>query len=119
MKVKKKISFIILQIVAVCCPLIAMGNIIPNLHDDSFQDIIYLKDECELVVKIKVLGEKSVEFEQYDSEEPFSIDVASISKIQLKDGTTREFNKEKVPTGQSNVNVSRVKSRKSKSKKKR
>lgn len=116
---KKKILLAFIQIAAIYCPSIVMGNTIPDPHDDSFKDVVYLNDGCELVVKIKTLGEKIVEFEQYDSEEPFSIDTAFISKIQLKDGRIREYNPKRATTKTTSVNVSQSKRRNTKTKRKR
>lgn len=119
MKVKKIIPLLILLIITICCPGLSMGNTVPDPHDDSLQDIIYLKDGSELVVKIKVFGEKSLEFEQYDSEEPFFIETETISRVHLKDGKIRDLNQKKTATEPTHTKVSRAKSRNSKTKRKK
>ena len=66
--------------------------------DDALKDVIYLNDGSELVSKIINTDNSVVTFEQYDSDEPFSISKAVISKIVFEDGKIEDYSKPKSTT---------------------
>jgi len=67
---------------------------------DDLKDIIYLKDGSELVAKILTIETDVVKFEQYDTDEPFSISKEKILSITFEDGRVTDFTtpKKKVTT---------------------
>lgn len=60
--------------------------------DDDLKDVIYLKDNSELVVKIKNVDANAVTFEQYDTNDLFSLKKELILSITYEDGRTVTFN---------------------------
>ena len=69
------------------------GNIIDNavIHLDDLKDVIYLKDGSELVAKILSIEINEVKFEQYDTDDPFTIYKNDISSIRFEDGRFLDF----------------------------
>lgn len=69
------------------------GNIIDNavIPLDDLKDIIYLKDGSELVAKILSIETNEVKFEQYDTDDPFTISKNDISSIRFEDGRVSDF----------------------------
>lgn len=69
------------------------GNIIDNtaIPLDDLKDIIYLKDGSELVAKILNIETNEVKFEQYDTDNPFTISKNDISSIRFEDGRVSDF----------------------------
>lgn len=69
------------------------GNSVDNVltHIDDLKDIIYLKDGSELVAKILSVETNDVKFEQYDTDEPFTIKKIDISSIRFEDGSVSDF----------------------------
>ena len=65
-------------------------KIILELEDD-LNDIILLKDSSELVAKILNVNTDSVMFEQYDTDEPFSLPITQIISITFEDGSMKSF----------------------------
>lgn len=65
----------------------------------DLKDIIYLKDGSELVAKVLSIDADNVQFEQYDTDDPFSISKNEIASIKYEDGSVLNFatqNKKKV-----------------------
>lgn len=58
---------------------------------DNLNDVIHLKDGSELVAKIVSIESTSVKFEQYDTNDLFSINKDLISSIVFEDGRTTTF----------------------------
>lgn len=69
------------------------GKIIDNavIHLDDLKDRIYLKDGSELVAKILSIEINEVKFEQYDTDDPFTIYKNDISSIRFEDGRFLDF----------------------------
>ena len=61
------------------------------IHFDDLKDIIYLKDGSELVAKILSVETNEVKFEQYDTDDPFTISKNDISSIKFEDGRISNF----------------------------
>lgn len=66
------------------------GNVAVRPLDD-LKDIIYLKDGSELVAKIISVEANNVKFEQYDTDEHFSIPKNEIISIKYEDGKVLDF----------------------------
>lgn len=64
------------------------GSVIP-LGD--LKDIIYLKDGSELVAKIISVEINEVKFEQYDTDDTFTIAKNEIASIKFEDGRVSDF----------------------------
>lgn len=58
---------------------------------DDLKDVIYLKDGSELVAKILNVGTNEVQFEQYDTDDPFTIPKNEIKSIKFADGRVSDF----------------------------
>lgn len=58
---------------------------------DDLKDIIYLKDGSELVAKILSIETNEVRFEQYDTDDPFTIAKNEIASIKFEDGRVSDF----------------------------
>lgn len=58
---------------------------------DDLKDIIYLKDGSELVAKILSVEPNEVRFEQYDTDDPFTIAKNEIASIKFEDGRVSDF----------------------------
>ncbi len=58
---------------------------------DDLKDVIYLKDGSELVAKILSIETGEVKFEQYDTDDPFTISKNDISSIRFEDGRVSDF----------------------------
>lgn len=58
---------------------------------DDLKDIIYLKDGSELVAKILSVETNEVKFEQYDTDDPFTIAKNEIASIKFEDGRVSAF----------------------------
>lgn len=58
---------------------------------DDLKDIIYLKDGSELVAKILSVETNEVKFEQYDTDDPFTIAKNEIASIKFEDGRVTDF----------------------------
>ncbi len=65
-------------------PVEASGQII--LPVDDLKDVIYLKDGSELVAKILSIEADVIKFEQYDTDEPFTIQMSDVISIKFEDG---------------------------------
>lgn len=64
------------------------GSVIPL---DDLKDIIYLKDGSELVSKVLSVEANEVKFEQYDTDDPFTIPKNEITSIKFEDGRMLDF----------------------------
>lgn len=64
------------------------GSVIPL---DDLKDIIYLKDGSELVSKVLSVEANEVRFEQYDTDDPFTIPKNEITSIKFEDGRILDF----------------------------
>ena len=64
------------------------GSVIPL---DDLKDIIYLKDGSELVSKVLSVEANEVKFEQYDTDDPFTIPKNEITSIKFEDGRILDF----------------------------
>lgn len=64
---------------------------------NGLDDIIYLKDGSELVANILSIDTSTVKFEQYDTDDPFSISKTDISSIKHKDGSVTDFSVQAKP----------------------
>jgi LysM repeat protein len=64
------------------------GSVIPL---DDLKDIIYLKDGSELVSKVLSIEANEVKFEQYDTDDPFTIPKNEITSIKFEDGRMLDF----------------------------
>lgn len=64
------------------------GSVIPL---DDLKDIIYLKDGSELVSKVLSVETNEVKFEQYDTDDPFTIPKNEITSIKFEDGRMLDF----------------------------
>lgn len=74
--------------------------VIPQQTDgkgEGLDDIIYLKDGSELVANILSIDTSTVTFEQYDTDDPFSISKTDISSIKHKDGSVTDFSVQTKP----------------------
>ncbi len=58
---------------------------------DDLKDVIYLKDGSELVAKVVKIETAIVQFEQYDTDDLFSINKELISYILFEDGRKTNF----------------------------
>lgn len=58
---------------------------------DDLKDIIYLKDSSELVAKIISVEANEVKFEQYDTDDPFTISKNEIASIKFEDGRISDY----------------------------
>lgn len=91
-RVHRRIRLVSLIFSMLCLNLYARGNgLKEDPHDNTLQDIIYLSNGSEVVVEISTLGASTVSFIQYDTDEPFSIDLKDVSKIKLKTGREIEY----------------------------
>lgn len=61
-----------------------------NDNGSGLEDVIYLKDGSELVANILSIDTNSVMFEQYDTDDPFTISKADIHSIKHKDGNVTD-----------------------------
>lgn len=66
-------------------------NDIAVLPLDDLKDIIYLKDGSELIAKILSVETNDVTFEQYDTDDPFTISKNEILSIRFEDGRVSDF----------------------------
>lgn len=73
------------------------------IPEDNLKDIIYLKDGSELVAKILTVERDAIIFEQYDTDDPFTIDKSEISTIHFEDGRVTNLDSR----GKKNNSVSR------------
>lgn len=55
---------------------------------DELSDVIYIKDGSELVAKILNVGTNEIVFEQYDTNEPFSISKSEVVSIKFGNEST-------------------------------
>lgn len=67
------------------------SNDVSVLPLDDLKDIIYLKDGSELVAKILSVETNEVKFEQYDTDDPFTIPKNEIASIKFEDGRVSDF----------------------------
>ena len=67
------------------------SNEVAVLPLDDLKDIIYLKDGSELVAKILSVDTNEVKFEQYDTDDPFTIAKNEIASIKFEDGRVSDF----------------------------
>lgn len=58
---------------------------------NDLKDIIYLKDGSELVAKILSIEPTEVKFEQYDTDDPFTIQKNEIASIKFENGRISDF----------------------------
>lgn len=58
---------------------------------DDLKDIIYLKDGSELVAKVLSVETTEIKFEQYDTDEPFTILKSDVTSIRFEDGRVSDF----------------------------
>jgi len=58
---------------------------------DDLKDVIYLKDGSELVAKILSIKANEVKFEQYDTDDPFTILKNEITSIKFENGRVSDF----------------------------
>lgn len=90
-KIKHTISLISLSLLLLGLPIKGKCESLSDPHDSELRDIIYLSDGSELVVKIITLGTSSVVFEQFDTNDPFTIDVENIDHVRLKNGNIKRY----------------------------
>lgn len=57
----------------------------------DLKDVIFMKDGSELVAKISSISADSIFFEQYDTDELFSIPIPLVNSITYEDGSTKNF----------------------------
>lgn len=67
------------------------GNEQVILPIDNLKDIIYLKDGSELVAKVLSVETTEIKFEQYDTDEPFTIFKSDVTSIRFEDGRVSDF----------------------------
>lgn len=67
------------------------GNEQVILPIDDLKDIIYLKDGSELVAKVLSVETTEIKFEQYDTDEPFTIFKSDVTSIRFEDGRVSDF----------------------------
>lgn len=67
------------------------SNEVAALPLDDLKDIIYLKDGSELVAKVLSVETNEVKFEQYDTDDPFTIAKNEIASIKFEDGRVSDF----------------------------
>lgn len=67
------------------------SNEIVVLPFDDLKDIIYFKDGSELVAKILSVDTNEVKFEQYDTDDPFTIFKDDITSIKFENGRISDF----------------------------
>lgn len=58
---------------------------------DDLKDVIYLKDGSELVAKVLSVETTEIKFEQYDTDDPFTIPRSDVSSIKYEDGRVSDF----------------------------
>ena len=58
---------------------------------DDLKDVIFMKDGSELVAKISSINSDSIYFEQYDTDDLFSIPISKVISITYEDGSTKNF----------------------------
>lgn len=68
-----------------------IANDVTVIPIDDLKDVIYLKDGSELVAKVLNVETDEVKFEQYDTDEPFSIPKNEIASIRFEDGRISDF----------------------------
>lgn len=64
---------------------------VPDVPVDDLKDIIYLKDGSELVAKVLLVETDVVKFEQYDTDDPFSVPLNEVASIKFEDGRVSNF----------------------------
>ena len=84
------------------------GNSLVELVDD-LKDVIYMKDGSELVAKISNIGTDSVFFEQYDTDELFSIPITRITSISFENGAVKDFTEPKPKNTKKTITTKRRK----------
>lgn len=67
------------------------ANNVAVIPFDDLKDVIYLKDGSELVAKILSIETNEVKFEQYDTDDPFTISKNEIKSIKFEDGRMSYF----------------------------
>ena len=77
---------------------ISSSKVVQEVEERSFldlkndlRDVIFLKDGSELVSKISSISADSIFFEQYDTDELFSIPIPIVISITFEDGSTKSF----------------------------
>lgn len=58
---------------------------------DDLKDVIYMKDGSELVAKISSISTDSIFFEQYNTDDLFSIPILKVTSVTFEDGSIKSF----------------------------